>query len=60
MTASVLTRRIALMVAAVALCVAAAGCVSDTEAATSKTKKSSSPAQLRYQGGPKSPMWRSQ
>jgi hypothetical protein len=58
MTASALTRRIALIIAAVALCAAVAGWVSNTEAATSKKSKSTS--QLRYYGGPKSPMWRGQ
>lgn len=52
-------RRIRIMFAAASLCVAVAGCVSDIEAATSQ-KSDGSGGQLRYYGGPKSPMWSSQ
>jgi len=58
MTASRLTRRIGLIVATIALFAAMAGWVSDTEAASSRKPKSNS--QMRYYGGPKSPMWRGQ
>jgi hypothetical protein len=60
MTAS-LKQRIGTFVAVVALCATVAGCISDvgatTGAATSQTGDSS---QLRYYGGPKSPMWSGQ
>lgn len=49
-----LQRRIGIVVAIVALCVAVTGWISETEAAASPQK------QLRYYGGPKSPMWRGQ
>lgn len=59
MNASALARRVAVIIAAAAFCVAVAGCVSDAEAAAPRaSKKSITPA--RYYGGPKSPMWRSQ
>ncbi len=58
MTAIALARRIGLGIAAIALFAAMAGCVGNTEAAPSKKTKSSS--QMRYYGGPKSPMWPSQ
>ena len=57
MTAIASARRIGVLIAAMALFAAMAGCVSDTEAAPSKKPKSSS--QMRYYGGPKYPMWRS-
>ena len=57
MTASTLVRRIGIIIAAVALCAATAGCVSDMEAAANESKGS---GQLRYFGGPKSPMWSGQ
>jgi hypothetical protein len=47
-----------MVLAAVVLCASVAGCVSDTDAATSKKSKSAN--QMRYYGGPKSPMWRGQ
>ena len=46
-------RRIATVLAAAALCSAAAGCA-DTGGMTSKSDGS---GQMRYYGGPKSPMW---
>jgi len=58
MRASALTRNIGIIIAAIALCAAVAGCVSDSQAAPSKKSKTSS--QLRYHGGPKSPMWQGQ
>jgi hypothetical protein len=58
MTASALARRIVVIMAVAAFCVAVAGWVSETQAAPSKKSKSTS--QLRYYGGPKSPMWRGQ
>jgi hypothetical protein len=58
MIESALARRIRIVIAAAALCVAVAGCVSDMGAATSQ--KSDGGGQLRYYGGPKSPMWSSQ
>ena len=47
------TRRIGTVMAAAALCSAAAGCA-DTGGTTSKSDGS---GQMRYYGGPKSPMW---
>jgi hypothetical protein len=58
MTASALTRRIGITMATVALCAAVAGCISDAQAAA--PAKTDGKAKLRYYGGPKSPMWRSQ
>lgn len=55
MSAFALTRRIGIMIAAAALCAALAGCISDMGAAT--PEKPDGTAQLRYYGGPKSPMW---
>jgi hypothetical protein len=55
MIASALTRSIGIMMAAAALCAAVAGCVSDMGAAISE--KPDGASQLRYYGGPKSPMW---
>jgi hypothetical protein len=52
-----LARKIAAVGAMVALCAALAGCVSDIGAQTSTQSGSK---QLRYYGGPKSPMWPSQ
>ena len=46
-------RRIATVLAAAALCSATAGCA-DTGGVTSKSDGS---GQMRYYGGPKSPMW---
>ena len=46
-------RRIGTVLAAAALCSAAAGCA-DTGGLTSKSDGS---GQMRYYGGPKSPMW---
>jgi len=61
MNASALARRVAVIIAAAAFCVAAAGFARDGLAAAPKvSKKSNSPAKLRYYGGPKSSMWRSQ
>jgi hypothetical protein len=58
MTAAVLTRKIGMMIAVAALCAAVAGCASDLGAATSE--KPDGGGQLRYHGGPKSPMWSGQ
>jgi hypothetical protein len=58
MTASALRRKIGIVIAVAALCVAVAGCISDLGASTSE--KSDGGGQLRYYGGPKSPMWSSQ
>jgi len=57
-----LAREIGIVAAVTALLVALAGYLSDTRAAAvSRTaKKPNGHAQLRYYGGPKSPMWRSQ
>jgi len=55
---SALALRIRIVIAAASLCVAVAGCASDMGAATSQ--KSDGGGQLRYYGGPKSPMWSSQ
>jgi hypothetical protein len=57
MIASVLIRRIRVVLAAAALCAAVAGCVSDMGAASAENAGSN---QLRYYGGPKSPMWSGQ
>jgi hypothetical protein len=54
MMASLWARKFASMIAAAALCAAVAGYVSESQAKT--PKKSAS--QMRYFGGPKSPMWR--
>jgi hypothetical protein len=58
MTASVLRRKIGIVIAVATLCAVVAGCVSDMGAATSA--KSEGGSQLRYFGGPKSPMWSGQ
>jgi hypothetical protein len=62
MTASALKQKIGIFVAVVALCATVAGCISDigatTGATTSQTAGGSD--QLRYYGGPKSPMWSGQ
>jgi hypothetical protein len=47
------TRRIGIVLVAATLCSAAAGCA-DTGGMTSKSDGS---GQMRYYGGPKSPMW---
>jgi hypothetical protein len=57
MTAFALRRRAGIAVAA--LCAAVAGCISDIGATTSE-KKADGNGQLRYYGGPKSPMWSGQ
>ena len=49
-------RRIGTVLVAAALCSAAAGCAGDAGVATSG--KSDGSGQMRYYGGPKSPMWR--
>jgi hypothetical protein len=54
---SVLKRRIGIVLAVTALCAAVAGCVSDMGTPTAENSGSS---QLRYYGGPKSPMWSGQ
>jgi hypothetical protein len=48
-------RRIGTVLAAAALCSVAAGCAGDAGVATSG--KSDGSGQMRYYGGPKSPMW---
>jgi hypothetical protein len=50
-----------ILLAAVALCVAVAGCVGDTGTSMSGASQwpGDSPT-MRYYGGPKSPMWASQ
>jgi hypothetical protein len=57
MTISALKRRLLVVVAVAGLCATAAGCVSDM---TAPTADSSGAPQMRYYGGPKSPMWQSQ
>jgi hypothetical protein len=54
MDVSKLTRKIAAVGVMMALCAALAGCASDMGARTSAQSDSN---QLRYYGGPKSPMW---
>jgi len=58
MTAYVWTRRIGTMISAMAFCVAVEGGIGDVAAET--PAKPDRTTQLRYYGGPKSPMWRSQ
>jgi hypothetical protein len=58
MIASALTRRIGIMLTVAALCAAVAGCISDMAAAS--PEKPDGTAQMRYYGGPKSPMWSGQ
>jgi hypothetical protein len=55
MSESALARRIRIVIATAALCAAVAGCAADMGAPTSQ--KSDGGGQLRYYGGPKSPMW---
>jgi hypothetical protein len=55
MMASTLSRKIGIVLAVAALCAAVAGCVSDMGAPAADNSGSN---QLRYYGGPKSPMWR--
>jgi hypothetical protein len=57
MIASALSRRIGVVLAVAALCAAVAGCVSDMGAPTAENSGNN---QLRYYGGPKSPMWSAQ
>jgi hypothetical protein len=57
MIASALKRKFGIVLAVLALCAAVAGCVSDMAAPTAENSGS---GQLRYYGGPKSPMWSSQ
>jgi hypothetical protein len=58
MTTSALKQGIGIFVAVVALCAVVAGCVSDIGATTSQATGGND--QLRYYGGPKSPMWSAQ
>jgi hypothetical protein len=51
-------QRIGVVLAVAALCCAAGGCAVDI--GTTKADGSGSSNQLRYYGGPKSPMWSSQ
>jgi hypothetical protein len=55
--ASKLRRRIGVALTVAALCAAVAGCVSDMGAPTAENSGGN---QLRYYGGPKSPMWSAQ
>jgi len=55
---SELRRRIGVALAIASLCCAAAGCAVDI--GTTKADKSDGTNQLRYYGGPKSPMWSGQ
>jgi hypothetical protein len=55
---SVATRRIGSILAVVALCTAVAGCAVDV--GTAKPERFDGSNQLRYYGGPKSPMWSGQ
>jgi hypothetical protein len=57
MIGSGLGRRLGVMLAITALCVAAAGCAVDV--GTTKERAEGS-GQMRYYGGPKSPMWSGQ
>jgi hypothetical protein len=56
--ASAMRQAIGIVIVVVALCAAVAGCVSDIGATTSD--KTDGNGQLRYYGGPKSPMWSGQ
>jgi hypothetical protein len=58
MIAPALTRRIGIILAVAALCAAVAGCIIDMGVAS--PEKPDRTAQLRYYGGPKSPMWSGQ
>jgi hypothetical protein len=58
MFVSELKRRIAGAFAVVALCAATAGCAVDV--GNTRSDGSGSSNQLRYYGGPKSPMWTGQ
>ena len=51
-------RRIGSALTVVALCAAAAGCAVDV--GNTKSEGSGGSSQLRYYGGPKSPMWTGQ
>jgi hypothetical protein len=51
-------QKIGVALVATSLCVALSGCAVDI--ASSKSDKSEASNQLRYYGGPKSPMWSSQ
>jgi hypothetical protein len=55
---SELRRRIGGALAVVALCAAVAGCAADV--GNSKSEESGGSGQMRYYGGPKSPMWSAQ
>ena len=57
MIASAMMRRIRGVLAVAALCAVVAGCVSDMATPTAENSGSN---QLRYYGGPKSPMWSGQ
>ncbi len=50
------TRKIGVALVATSLCIAMSGCAVDIEG--SKSDKADAGNQLRYYGGPKSPMWR--
>jgi hypothetical protein len=53
-----LRQKAGIVIVSAALCVVTAGCARDTQAAPSKKSEASS--QMRYYGGPKSPMWSGQ
>jgi hypothetical protein len=53
---SAIKRQVRVVLAVAALCAAVAGCVSDMGAPTADSGN----GQLRYYGGPKSPMWSGQ
>jgi hypothetical protein len=57
MSASTVRSRIAAIVVIAALCVIAAGCAVDPSASSPGQSANN---QLRYYGGPKSPMWANQ
>jgi|GEM_PF-4996860 len=53
-----LGRRIRVVIAVAALCASSAGCAVNLGSPTSETAESNT--QMRYYGGPKSPMWQGQ
>ncbi len=57
MSASTVRGKIAVIVTIAALCSLAAGCAADLSASASGQSANN---QLRYYGGPKSPMWANQ
>ena len=57
MSTSTVRRKIGVIVTIVALCSLAAGCAADLSASSHGQSANN---QLRYYGGPKSPMWASE